>query len=126
MIVQKLLGQSFEVGYNAMYDRIENLIEVRLRWAGLGWDGMGCADCSGLPSPRMGGQLDVAAAGSSCILVAVACCCTVKRVHRPLTHCPLPSHDCLQAGVLDPAKVTRSGLTNACSIAGIMLTTQVR
>ncbi|KAI7845975.1 hypothetical protein COHA_000520 [Chlorella ohadii] len=55
VIVQKLLGQSFEVGYNAMYDRIENLIE---------------------------------------------------------------------AGVLDPAKVTRSGLTNACSIAGIMLTTQ--
>ena len=32
----------------------------------------------------------------------------------------------MQAGVLDPAKVTRSGLTNACSIAGIMLTTQVR
>ncbi len=28
--------------------------------------------------------------------------------------------------MLDPAKVTRSGLTNACSIAGIMLTTQVR
>ncbi|GAB4818835.1 hypothetical protein N2152v2_005881 [Parachlorella kessleri] len=55
VIVQKLLGQPFEVGYNAMYDRVENLIE---------------------------------------------------------------------AGVLDPAKVTRSGLTNACSIAGIMLTTQ--
>lgn len=32
----------------------------------------------------------------------------------------------VQAGVLDPAKVTRSGMTNACSIAGIMLTTQVR
>ena len=31
----------------------------------------------------------------------------------------------IDAGVLDPAKVTRSGLTNACSIAGIMLTTQV-
>lgn len=29
VIVQKLLGQPFEVGYNAMYDRIENLIEVR-------------------------------------------------------------------------------------------------
>lgn len=57
MIVQKLLGQGFEVGYNAMYDRVEDLID---------------------------------------------------------------------AGVLDPAKVTRSGLTNACSIAGIMLTTQVR
>ena len=28
--------------------------------------------------------------------------------------------------MLDPAKVVRSGLTNACSIAGIMLTTQVR
>lgn len=56
MIVQKLMGQSFEVGYNAMYDRVENLID---------------------------------------------------------------------AGVLDPAKVTRSGLINACSIAGIMLTTQV-
>ena len=34
--------------------------------------------------------------------------------------------DLLQAGVLDPAKVTRSGLMNACGIAGIMLTTQVR
>lgn len=31
----------------------------------------------------------------------------------------------LAAGVLDPAKVTRSGLMNACGIAGIMLTTQV-
>lgn len=34
--------------------------------------------------------------------------------------------DLLEAGVLDPAKVTRSGLMNACGIAGIMLTTQVR
>ena len=33
--------------------------------------------------------------------------------------------DLLAAGVLDPAKVTRSGLMNACGIAGIMLTTQV-
>ena len=55
VIVQKVLGQPFEVGYNAMYDRIENLIE---------------------------------------------------------------------SGVLDPTKVTRSGLSNAASIAGIMLTTQ--
>jgi len=55
VVVQRLLGQPFEVGYNAMYDRVENLIE---------------------------------------------------------------------AGVLDPAKVTRSGLINAGSIAGIMLTTQ--
>ena len=55
MIVQRLLGKPFEIGYNAMWDRVENLID---------------------------------------------------------------------AGVLDPAKVTRSGLTNACSIAGIMLTTQ--
>jgi chaperonin GroL len=55
VIVQRLLGEPFEVGYNAMYDRVENLLD---------------------------------------------------------------------AGVLDPAKVTRSGLTNASSIAGIMLTTQ--
>ena len=55
VIVQKLLGTPFETGYNAMHDRVEDL---------------------------------------------------------------------LAAGVLDPAKVTRSGLTNACSIAGIMLTTQ--
>jgi len=55
VIVQRLLGEPFEVGYNAMFDRVENLID---------------------------------------------------------------------AGVLDPAKVTRSGLTNASSIAGIMLTTQ--
>ena len=55
VIIEKLIGTPFEQGYNAMADRIENLIE---------------------------------------------------------------------AGVLDPAKVTRSGLTNACGIAGIMLTTQ--
>jgi len=55
VIVQKLLGQPFEIGYNALYDRVENLIE---------------------------------------------------------------------SGVIDPAKVTRSGLQNACGIAGIMLTTQ--
>jgi chaperonin GroL len=54
VIVQRVLGQPFEVGYNAMYDRVEDLIA---------------------------------------------------------------------AGVLDPAKVTRSGVINACSIAGIMLTT---
>ncbi|KAK9801314.1 hypothetical protein WJX73_000940 [Symbiochloris irregularis] len=55
VIIEKLLGQSFETGYNAMTDKVENL---------------------------------------------------------------------LAAGVLDPAKVTRSGLMNACGIAGIMLTTQ--
>lgn len=32
--------------------------------------------------------------------------------------------DLLDEGVIDPAKVTRNGLMNACSIAGIMLTTQ--
>ena len=32
--------------------------------------------------------------------------------------------DLIAAGIIDPAKVTRSGLTNACGIAGIMLTTQ--
>jgi chaperonin GroL len=55
VIVQKLLGTPFEMGYNAMLDRVENLLE---------------------------------------------------------------------AGVIDPAKVTRNGLMNACSIAGILLTTQ--
>ncbi len=30
----------------------------------------------------------------------------------------------LEAGILDPAKVTRHGLQNACGIAGILLTTQ--
>jgi chaperonin GroEL (HSP60 family) len=33
--------------------------------------------------------------------------------------------DLIEEGVIDPAKVTRNGLMNACSIAGIMLTTQV-
>jgi chaperonin GroEL (HSP60 family) len=33
--------------------------------------------------------------------------------------------DLLAAGVIDPAKVTKNGLLNSCSIAGIMLTTQV-
>jgi len=28
-------------------------------------------------------------------------------------------------GIIDPAKVTRSALQNACSIAGLMLTTEV-
>ena len=30
----------------------------------------------------------------------------------------------LEAGILDPSKVTRHGLSNACGIAGILLTTQ--
>ncbi|EFJ47021.1 hypothetical protein VOLCADRAFT_105311 [Volvox carteri f. nagariensis] len=55
VIVQRLLGKPFEVGYNAMIDKIENLLD---------------------------------------------------------------------AGVIDPAKVTRNGLLNSVSIAGIMLTTQ--
>jgi hypothetical protein len=56
VIVQKLLGMPFEMGYNAMDDTIEDL---------------------------------------------------------------------MAAGVIDPAKVTKNGLLNSCSIAGIMLTTQV-
>lgn len=32
--------------------------------------------------------------------------------------------DLLASGVIDPAKVTRNGIQNAASIAGIMLTTQ--
>jgi chaperonin GroEL (HSP60 family) len=55
VIVQKLLGQSFEMGYNAMDDIIQNMME---------------------------------------------------------------------SGVIDPTKVTKNGLLNSCSIAGIMLTTQ--
>jgi len=55
VIVQRLLGQSFEIGYNAMTDVVQNLLE---------------------------------------------------------------------AGVIDPAKVTKNGLLNSCSIAGTMLTTQ--
>jgi chaperonin GroL len=55
VIVQKLLGSEFEIGYNAMNGKMENLMET---------------------------------------------------------------------GVLDPAKVTRACLESACSIAGIMLTTQ--
>jgi chaperonin GroEL len=30
-----------------------------------------------------------------------------------------------KAGIIDPLKVTRSALTNAASIAGLMLTTEV-
>jgi chaperonin GroEL len=33
--------------------------------------------------------------------------------------------DMFKAGVVDPTKVTRSALTNAASIAGLMLTTEV-
>ena len=43
---------------------------------------------------------------------------------RPVVQMEDKVEDLLAAGVLDPAKVTRSGLTNACGIAGIMLTTQ--
>ena len=32
--------------------------------------------------------------------------------------------DLIQKGVLDPKKVTRSGVQNSCSIAGMVLTTQ--
>ena len=55
VIVQRLMGQPFSTGYNAMADKVEDL---------------------------------------------------------------------LASGVIDPAKVTRNGLQNSCSIAGIMLTTQ--
>lgn len=55
VIMDKIVGTSFETGYNAMHNRVENLLE---------------------------------------------------------------------AGVIDPAKVTRNGLRNAAGIAGIMLTTQ--
>mmetsp|Transcript_30753 Transcript_30753/g.68139 ORF Transcript_30753/g.68139 Transcript_30753/m.68139 type:complete len:404 (-) Transcript_30753:1149-2360(-) len=55
VIIQKLLGMPFEMGYNAMDDKIENLLD---------------------------------------------------------------------SGVIDPAKVTKNGLLNSCSIAGVMLTTQ--
>lgn len=55
VIVQRVLGQPFEIGYNAMIDQIQDL---------------------------------------------------------------------LASGVIDPCKVTRNGLLNACGIAGIMLTTQ--
>jgi len=34
-------------------------------------------------------------------------------------------HDLVAAGIIDPAKVTRSALQNAASIAGLMLTTEV-
>ena len=53
--MDKIIGQPWEMGYNAMHNRVENL---------------------------------------------------------------------MASGVLDPAKVTRNGLRNAASIAGIMLTTQ--
>tara|TARA_R110001583_G_scaffold7720_3_gene37884 strand:- start:68872 stop:69918 length:1047 start_codon:yes stop_codon:yes gene_type:complete len=33
--------------------------------------------------------------------------------------------DLIEMGIIDPAKVTRSALQNACSIAGLMLTTEV-
>jgi chaperonin GroEL len=33
--------------------------------------------------------------------------------------------DMLEMGIIDPAKVTRSALQNACSIAGLMLTTKI-
>ena len=36
----------------------------------------------------------------------------------------IPAEDMSSAGIVDPAKVTRSGLQNAASIAGMVLTTE--
>ena len=44
--------------------------------------------------------------------------CFVLRTHS------VRYENLLESGVLDPAKVTRSCLESACSVAGIMLTTQ--
>ena len=54
--------------------------------------------------------------------------CSCRSVTAILSHAMPCSavQDLIAAGIIDPAKVTRSGLTNACGIAGIMLTTQVR
>ena len=52
-------------------------------------------------------------------------CLTIQADEREGAQMEDRVEDLLQAGVLDPAKVTRSGLMNACGIAGIMLTTQV-
>lgn len=61
-----------------------------------------------------------------CSALQLPCCdSTPTKQARQLATLPTLAV-ALQAGVLDPAKVTRSGMTNACSIAGIMLTTQVR
>ncbi len=37
---------------------------------------------------------------------------------------PMSLSICLQAGIVDPAKVTRAALQNAASIAGMVLTTE--
>ena len=41
-----------------------------------------------------------------------------------ITHSPASIEDLVKAGVLDPTKVVRTALTNAGSIASLMLTTE--
>ena len=68
------------------------------------------------------------AAGALCRHVCSFCghCVSVLMSQRHARQMEDRIENLLEAGVLDPAKVTRSGLQNACGIAGIMLTTQAR
>lgn len=112
VIVQKLLGQPFEVGWPGCGGPCAGVWGVGGKWRG---------GTQLLPTP------------------------TTPRARRsfPLPN-PKPTPDTLKpplpqmgynamtdrvenllaSGVIDPAKVTRNGLQNSCSIAGIMLTTQ--
>ena len=48
----------------------------------------------------------------------------VKAIARRYAYTCEPYEDLVQAGVIDPTKVTRTALQNAASIASLMLTTE--
>ncbi len=81
-------------------------VEIPVGWQGKSWRWPGL-DCGVLPH--------------MCVCVCVCVC--VAQGYNAMED---KVEDLLKAGVIDPAKVTKNGLLNSCSIAGIMLTTQVR
>jgi hypothetical protein len=105
---QKLLGQAFELGYNAMYDRVENLLDsgvidpAKVRWA--------AARARLCP-----------AAARARLCPRPACSAHAARGPAPPADAPPAAH---RHRPPPPPQVTRNGIQNACSIAGIMLTTQ--
>lgn len=121
VIVEKLLGKAFEVGYDAMNDKICDLLEAVRGDAGP----RGAGRVVGLLGHLLHGHdkmCDVTKSGARQHHRRVLG--THRRRRRAHPHnTPTANHLHVQ-GVLDPAKVTRSGLQNSIGVAGIMLTTQ--
>lgn len=130
VIIEKLLGKSFETGYNAVSPHAAAALHPF------------CSTVSGSSSFHIRTQMHCTPRRRRYLrrCIDVQCVCNVHDVclmkyqavevaDSSMCMCSAQMEDrvedLLAAGVLDPAKVTRSGLMNACGIAGIMLTTQV-